>query len=111
MSTSLGATQVRPPAELWISILHVSDCPWLGRLRAEVEAALEETGTTALVEEIGGPFLSPTLLINGVAIDGYPLTAQAACRIGLPSREEITSAIVAARDRTTIIITDRADQT
>ena len=83
--------------ELRISILHVPDCPQVPRLAAEVQAALRHLGTTAVVEEIEGPYRSPTLLVNGIEIDGYPTGSDPACRIDLPTRKEITAAIVAVR--------------
>ena len=88
--------------ELRISILHVPDCPQVPRLAAEVQAALRHLGTTAVVEEIEGPYRSPTLLVNGVEIDGYPAGSDPACRIDIPTRKEITAAIVAARARRTL---------
>lgn len=81
-------------AELRISILHVPDCPLVGKLRARVESALADTASSGLIEEIEGPYLSPTVLINGVALAGFPLRSHAACRIDLPTQQEIASAIL-----------------
>jgi hypothetical protein len=88
--------QDAPHAELRISIFHVPDCPSVNRLRAEVEAALECFGATAVIEEIEGGYLSPTLLIDGTEIDGYPLGFDPACRVDIPTTEEIATAIRAA---------------
>ncbi|MGH8994557.1 MAG: hypothetical protein ACRDYB_00710 [Acidimicrobiales bacterium] len=85
-----------PPAELRISILHVSDCPSIGHVRTILKAALESVGATAVVEEIEGGYSSPTLLVNGVEVDGYPLGSDPACRIHLPTHEEIATAILAS---------------
>ena len=82
---------------LRISILHVPDCPQVPRLAAEVQAALRHLGTTAVVEEIEGPYRSPTLLVNGIEIDGYPAGSDPACRIDIPTRKEIAAAMVAVR--------------
>jgi hypothetical protein len=84
------------PGEMRISIVHIPDCPSAGRMRAEVEAALERTGATAVIEEIEGAYPSPTLLVDGVMVDGFPLGAGPACRIDVPAREQIASAILAA---------------
>jgi len=92
-------TQAAEPGKLRISILHVPDCPSAGRLRADVEAALHRLGDTAVVEEIGGAFWSPTALIDGVEIPGYPLGSDPSCRIDLPASAEIEDAILAARAR------------
>lgn len=91
-----AATTEEPLKELRICILHVPDCPLVGRLRIEVEMALKSIGTTAVIQEIEGPYSSPTLLVDGVEIDGYPLGTEPACRIDLPTREQIVAAILAA---------------
>lgn len=91
----------RDPASpgLQLSILHVPDCPLVARLRAEVDIALERVGTTAVIEVIEGTFRSPSLLIDGVEIDGYAPGNEPACRVVLPSQDQITSAIVGATAR------------
>lgn len=89
-------TRAAPPGELLISILSVPDCPSLSRVRAELQAALDHLGATAVVEEIEGAFSSPTVLIDGAEIDGYALGSDAACRISLPNPVEIKDAILAA---------------
>jgi hypothetical protein len=88
-------------AELQISILHVPDCPSIGRVRETVQMALRSVGATAVVEEVEGEYPSPTLLIDGVTVDGYPLGSDPACRINLPTHEEIATAIRAALVRHT----------
>jgi hypothetical protein len=82
-----------------ISILHRPDCPLVAGMRAEVEAALERIRTTAVIEDIEGAYPSPTVLIDGVEVDGYPLGSDPACRIDLPTQEQISSAILAAGAR------------
>ena len=91
-----AATTAEPLKELRICILRVPDCPLAGRLRIEVEMALESTGTTAVIEAIEGPYSSPALLVDGLEIDGYPPGTEPACRIDLPTREQIVAAIRAA---------------
>jgi len=94
-----GTFQPAPPGKLVISIFRVHDCPSAGRVRAEVEAALDHLSATAVIEEIEGAFLSPTVLIDGAEIDGYPLRSDPACRTVLPAAAEIEGAILAARAR------------
>ena len=91
-----GIRQASAVAELRISILHVPDCPLVGKLRARLESALKDASSAALIEEIEGPYSSPTLLIDGRALPGFPLEAHAACRIELPTQQEIVSAVRAA---------------
>ena len=85
-----------PSAALQISILHVPDCPSIGRVRDTLQVALRRVGATAVVEEVEGEYPSPTLLIDGDTVDGYPLGSDPACRINLPTDEEITTVIRAA---------------
>jgi hypothetical protein len=85
-----------PPGDGRIRILHIVGCPLLDRLRTEVELALEGLGAAAPVEETEGPYPSPTLLIDGLAIDGQPAGRDPVCRIDLPTRAEIVAALVAA---------------
>ena len=89
------------PGELRISILHVPDCPLISRVRETVEVALKNLGAAAAIEEIEGEYPSPTLLIEGVEIAGYPLGSDPACRINLPTIEEIATAVSAALVRRT----------
>jgi hypothetical protein len=81
-----------------LSILHVPDCPGLARLRAGVESALARVGVTAVIDEIVGEYHSPTLLVDGVGIDGHPVGEGAACRTHLPTEDQIASALLAATD-------------
>jgi hypothetical protein len=95
------AVQGEPPGELRVSILHVPDCPSVSRVRAALEVALECVGAAAVIEEIEGAYPSPTVLIDGVEIDGYPLAPDPACRIDLPAAEEIAAAILSTGARRT----------
>jgi hypothetical protein len=86
-----------PRPVLRISILHVDGCPLVRRLRTEVEQALERITATAVIEEIEGPYPSPTLLIDGADLEGSRLGSDPACRLDLPSRAQIVSALLTAR--------------
>ena len=90
-----------PSAALQISILHVPDCPSIGRVRETLQMVLRRVGATAIVEEVEGEYPSPTLLIDGVTVAGYPLGSDPACRINLPTIEEIATAVSAALVRRT----------
>jgi hypothetical protein len=91
-----SATPGPASPEIRVAILHVPDCPLVSRLRADVHAVLARIGSSAVIEEIEGAYRSPTLVIDGVEIDGYPAGDDPACRIDLPSQDEITSAVLAA---------------
>jgi hypothetical protein len=64
-----------------------------------VGAALERIRTAAVIEDIEGAYPSPTLLIDGVEVDGYPLGSDPAGRIDIPTQGQITSVIAAAGAR------------
>jgi hypothetical protein len=85
-----------PRHQVRISILHVPGCPLVAGMRAEVETALERIRTAAVIEDIEGAYPSPTLLIDGVEMDGYPLGSDPVCRIDLPTQAHIAAAIAAA---------------
>lgn len=87
----------RPLRNLRICILHVPDCPLVGRVRADVESALAGVGATAVIEDLEGPYPSPTLLIDGVDATGQSFAAEPTCRLDLPTKEQIAGAILAAR--------------
>jgi hypothetical protein len=86
-------------AELRISILHVPDCPSLGEVRQTLQMALRSVDATAVIEEVEGEYSSPTLLIDGIGVDGCTPGCLPACRINLPTHEEIATAIRAALAR------------
>lgn len=97
------AAEDAPVAELRITILHIPDCPSLGGVRDEVRSAIEHVGATAAVEEIEGSCPSPSVLVDGVEIDGYPLGTDPACRIDIPTLDEVAAAIRAARTRVALL--------
>jgi hypothetical protein len=80
-----------------ICILHVANCALIGRLRTDVEIALAIVGASAVIEELEGPYPSPTLLIDGIEVTGWPLDLAPSCRLYLPTVQQIASAILAAR--------------
>jgi hypothetical protein len=95
------ASLAAPSADLHVSIFYVPDCPLIGRVREAVEVALERVGATAIIDEIEGEYPSPTLLIDDIEVDGYPLGSEPACRVKLPTHEEVATAILAALARRT----------
>lgn len=109
MSPRQGATAATtpasPPASLQIRILYVPDCPHVGRVRAEVRAAIASTGAKTVIEEIAGPCRSPTVLIDGVDVTGQSVIAEPACRLHLPTAAQIAGAIRAARAGDAEIVT------
>lgn len=80
-----------PPVR--IQILHVPDCPLLEGARSLVSRCVAQSAADVIVEEIEGPYLSPTLLVNGTDTTGRPIVATPSCRLDLPTEEQILAAL------------------
>lgn len=81
-------------AALRLQILHVPGCPLLEQLRATVQRALAGVGLRADVEAIEGPYPSPTLLVDGIDVTGRPPEGGPACRLDLPTEEQVIAALL-----------------
>jgi hypothetical protein len=79
--------------DLAIQILHVPDCPNVETLQAIVQRSLTTLGMSATVDEIEGPYPSPTLVVNGVEVNPRPEAIEAACRLDLPTEAQILDAL------------------
>ncbi|MGH9106148.1 MAG: alkylmercury lyase [Acidimicrobiales bacterium] len=82
-------------APLRIQILHVPDCPLVGQLRALVRHALVRCDLRAEIEEAEGAYPSPTLLVDGSDGAGRCIEGGLACRLDLPTEDQIVAALVA----------------
>ena len=80
-----------------IQILHVPDCPLVDQVRATLRRVLTTTDVPAEVEELVCDYPSPTLLINGHDVTRRPLDEYAACRLDVPTEEQIMVALRRAR--------------
>ncbi|GAB3197496.1 hypothetical protein GCM10027062_09300 [Nocardioides hungaricus] len=81
-----------------IRILHVPDCPLVDRVVQLVRECQAQAGDTGLVDLRVGPYPSPTLLIDGLDVTtGEPATGATRCRLDLPTREQILSALAGRR--------------
>lgn len=76
-----------------IQLLHVPGCPNLGQLRRRVESVISDLGVATVIEEVEGPYHSPTLLVNGEDVTGRPLGSDPSCRLDIPTDEQITAAM------------------
>jgi hypothetical protein len=76
-----------------IQILHVPDCPLVDRVREVVRQALVRTKVQAAVEERVGDYPSPTLLIDGRDVTGRPPSSGIACRLDLPTEQQVRAAL------------------
>lgn len=76
-----------------IEILHVAGCPLVGRVRETLNRVLSRLNLHLEVTERAGDYPSPTLLIDGRDVTGRPLAESSACRLDLPSEEQILAAL------------------
>ena len=82
-------------APVVIRLLHVPDCPHVGQVRAMLNACLESSGVSAVIDEAIGDHPSPTLIIDGVdVVTRRPPTGGApCCRLDLPTESQIAAAL------------------
>ncbi len=90
----------RQPEDMRIRIVHFPGCPLVDRLRSDVEVVLAGLGLSAAIEEAEGSLPSPTLLINGIDVTGQPPGMSPACRLQLPTTQQIVAAIHVAHPGT-----------
>ena len=77
-----------------VELLHLPDCPNVDAARNLLRACLSEMGLTSLeVADTAGDFPSPSILVNGIDVMGQPATEFASCRLDLPTRERVMSAL------------------
>lgn len=107
-SATRGADDSRP---IRIQILHVPDCPLVEGLRALVSRCVAQSAAGVTVEEIEGPYPSPTLLLNGKDVTGLQIVEAASCRFDLPTEEQILAALAQAHASTpTLHLGDRTEE-
>jgi hypothetical protein len=83
-------------AGIHIQLLHVPDCPLVEELRGRLDRCLSRRGLNVIVEELEGPYTSPTLLINGTDVTGRPVAVGPSCRLDSPTEDEILGALTRA---------------
>ena len=89
-----GSSMLEPPLpEVRVQVLQVADCPLVGRVRRDVQECLSRYEVNALIEEVEGPYPSPTLLVGGRAVTEHLPGVGPACPLDLPSRDQISRAI------------------
>ena len=79
-----------------VELRSVPDCPNLNRVREALTAALADLGCPAAVIERVGDYPSPSVLINGVDVMGATGGDTAACRLDLPTGEQLRVALTDA---------------
>lgn len=96
--TSVLGSAVAGDVDIRVQLLHVADCPLVGELRTVLQHTLARNGLRAQIEELEGPYPSPTLLVDGVDVTGRATGTEPSCRLDLPSEEQILAALIRAAD-------------
>jgi hypothetical protein len=76
-----------------VELRSVPDCPNLAPVRQALFEALATLGLPAHVEEVVGDYPSPSVLVNGVDVIGGTGHGPAACRLDLPTIEQLHAAL------------------
>jgi hypothetical protein len=93
-----------------VQILQVEGCPLVDGLRETVRRSLARTASAAQIEELKGDYPSPTLLIDGIDIvTGRPPDLHPACRLDVPTEDQVVAALRAAQVRHSAITTTATD--
>lgn len=90
--------ECRPRAELTqaltIELRHLPDCPHVELARQLLRACLSEVDlANVVVADREGNFPSPSIIVNGIDVMGAPAMEGASCRLDLPTRERVMSAL------------------
>jgi hypothetical protein len=76
-----------------IELLHVADCAHVDEARRTLESCLVEVGIDVTIDQREVEYPSPTILIDGEDVMGAPGAAGASCRLDVPTRERILTAL------------------
>lgn len=97
----MAATDADADRESTISVqlLYVASCPFVDDIRALVQRTVTGIGAAASLEEIEGLFPSPTVLVDGFDVTGRNAIVAPSCRLDLPTEAQVSSAVIAARER------------
>jgi hypothetical protein len=82
-------------------LLHVPDCPLVEQVRATLRRSLSKTNVGARIEEVEGPYPSPTLLVDGIDVTGRTPAPGPSCRLDLPTEDQVLAALTASRPEPT----------
>jgi hypothetical protein len=76
-----------------VELLYVPGCSNAGAARQLVNECINELGLTAHIDEKEGAYPSPTIRVDGDDVMGAPSFMGAACRLDIPTRERVLSAL------------------
>lgn len=89
----MGTADVMSGAPIAVQILRVADCPNVADVRALIRRSAALLGTQVEIEELKGDYPSPTVLVDGRDVTGRELAEGSACRLDLPTEEQIRAAL------------------
>lgn len=93
-----------------VQILHVEGCPLVDGLRETVRRSLARAGCAARIEELEADYPSPTLLIDDIdVVTGRPPDLHPACRLDVPTEDQVVAALRAAQARHAATTTSATD--
>lgn len=80
-----------------IELRSVPDCPNVDQTRDLLRSCMKDLNLFLDVDEIQGDYPSPSILVNGVDVMGDPGYRAASCRLDVPTRSAIVSALAGKR--------------
>lgn len=81
-------------APVRVQLLHVPGCPLTRRLLDTLDDCLRHMTFAVQVDELEGPYPSPTLVVDGVDVaTGAAPPGEICCRFDLPTRAQIATAL------------------
>lgn len=77
-----------------VELLYLPGCPHVDDARRLLLACLNDLGLDSVrVKEREGDFPSPSIVVDGVDVMGAPIDAATSCRLDLPTRERVVTAL------------------
>jgi hypothetical protein len=81
-----------------VELLYVAGCPHVDAARQMLNACINELGLAVHIEERMGEYPSPTIRVDGEDVMGSPPFVGAACRLDIPTRQRVLTALQRGRD-------------
>lgn len=78
---------------LRIELQYVVGCPHADAARTLLRECLTELQLDTPIEEKEGDYPSPTILVNGDDVMGWPASRAPACRLDIPTRPRLLAAL------------------
>ena len=92
----MNAMETGDDPPVMIELLHVPDCAHVEEARQLLHDCLGDLKMTSVaVVDREGSFPSPTILVDGIDVMGAQAMDGASCRLDVPTRERIMSALLA----------------